>query len=271
MHTPESATERTRRRSFLEGALVTFLLGLPGIVAVGASLLDELRALPQFADTPTPSLFFIGIAQPLVLLALACLVGTALAPRVKLHSHVLYRLVGRTQPPVLFAEELPAAVGVGVALAVTVLALDGALAVVAPDLPSLGVAGGFHSTVFSVIATVPTRFLYGGITEELLVRYGFMTLVVWLVWKLVGGDRPSSGVMWTAVVVSALAFGAGHLPVLSTSPAFTPALGALAVSLNALVGVGLGWLYWQGSLESAMVGHVTFHVVVVLVSLGTVL
>jgi hypothetical protein len=51
----------------------------------------------------------------------------------------------------------------------------------------------------------------------------------------------------------------------------TPALVFQVGLLNAVVGIGLGWLYWQESLESAMVGHVTFHVVVVLVSLAIIL
>ena len=32
--------------------------------------------------------------------------------------------------------------------------------------------------------TATARLLYGGITEELLMRYGFMTLVVWIVFKI---------------------------------------------------------------------------------------
>jgi hypothetical protein len=32
--------------------------------------------------------------------------------------------------------------------------------------------------------TTFARFLYGGFTEELLIRFGFMTLVVWIVFKL---------------------------------------------------------------------------------------
>jgi Type II CAAX prenyl endopeptidase Rce1-like len=262
-----STRGRPRTRSFVEGVVLTFALGIPGILFVGASSLDELRTLPQLVDVPTPLLFLLAVAQPLVLLALACLVGTALIPRVRLHSHVLYRLVGRTQPPVLFAEELPSSVGVGVVLALAVLVLDGAFTAFVPGSASLAAVGANDAPVYSMVVELPTRFLYGGITEELLLRYGFMTLVVWLLWKLTGGDRPSAGVMWAAIVVSALAFGVGHLPVLAATAAVTPALVVQVVLLNALVGVGLGWLYWQNSIESAMAGHVTFHVVVVFVSL----
>ncbi|MFH5797905.1 CPBP family intramembrane glutamic endopeptidase [Haladaptatus sp. CMAA 1911] len=258
-----STRDRLRPRSFVEGAALMFALGIPGVLFVGASSLDDLHSLPQVADVPTHLLFLLAVAQPLVLLALACLVGTALIPCVRLHSHVLYRVVGTTQPPVLFAEELPASVGVGVVLALAVLVLDGAFAAFVPGLSSLLAVAANDATVYSVAVGLLTKFLYGGITEELLVRYGFMTFVAWVLWKLTGGDRPSSGVMWAAIAVSAVAFGAGHLPVLAATAAVTPALVVQVVFLNALVGVGLGWLYWQNSIESAMAGHVTFHLVVV--------
>ncbi len=266
MQTP-SATKRSRQSSFVKGVVAMFVLGLPGVAVVGVSLLGQLRTLPQFAGTSTPTLFFLVVTQPLLLLALACLIGTALAPRVRLNSHVLYRLVGKTQPPVLFGEELPAAVGIGFGVAIVAIALDGLFTLLVPGLSPLVAARMNDLTTLSVLETISVRFLYGGITEELLLRYGFMTLVVWGCWKFAGGKRPSSRVMWTGIGLSALVFGLGHLPAVAAFSFVTPALLVQVVLLNTIVGVGLGWLYWQESLESAMLGHVTFHVVVVAVSL----
>ncbi len=212
-------------------------------------------------------MFLLIVTQPLLLLALACLVGTALAPRVRLDSHILYRLFGTTQPPVLFGEEFPAAVAVGAGIAVVVVVLDGLFTVLVPGPSPLVATKMTDPTVLSVSENIFSRFFYGGITEELLLRYGFMTLVVWACWKLVGGKRPSERVMWTAIGVSALVFGLGHLPAVAAFSSVTPALLVRVVLLNTLVGVGLGWLYWRESLESAMLGHITFHVVVLVVSL----
>ncbi|MCO8244343.1 CPBP family intramembrane glutamic endopeptidase [Haladaptatus sp. AB643] len=266
MQTPSTA-ERARQSSFVKGVVTMFVLGLPGVVVVGVSLLGSLRSLPQFAGASTPALFLLIVTQPLLLLALSCLVGTALAPRTRLKSHVLYRIVGRTQPPVLFGEELPAAIGVGVGVAVIAIALDGLFTVLVPGLSPLVVRPMGDPTVFSVLETVSNRFLYGGITEELFLRYGFMTLVVWGCWKLAGGKRPSSRVMWTAIGISALVFGLGHLLAMVAFSSVAPALLVQIVLTNAVIGVGLGWLYWGESLESAMVGHISFGVVVMVVSL----
>ncbi|WP_435152156.1 CPBP family intramembrane glutamic endopeptidase [Haladaptatus sp. DFWS20] len=266
MQTATSTRKRTGSRSLLKAVVAMFLLGLPGIVAVGVSLLGTLRQLPQLAELPAVTLFFVAISQPLVLLAIACTVGTILAPRVNLRSRLLARLTGRIQPPSLFAEEVPIGVGVGVVAALLTLTLDFAFTLLFPVELLTTLVTGTSSSIFDVLAGIPVRLLYGGITEELLLRYGFMTLVVWGFSKLTGGERPSDRVMWAAILVSAVVFGLGHLPALSLGASLTSVAVVQTVLLNAIAGVGFGWLYWRQSLETAMVGHASFHVVFVIVS-----
>jgi len=74
--------------------------------------------------------------------------------------------------------------------------------------------------------------------------------------------------MWVAIVASAVAFGVGHLPALASTFDLTIALIIRTVLLNAIVGVALGWLFWQRSLETAMVAHAAFHIVLVTVFHG---
>ncbi|WP_458186150.1 CPBP family intramembrane glutamic endopeptidase [Haladaptatus sp. NG-WS-4] len=266
-----TVSNETRQSAFFKRFVTTFGLGLPGIVAVGVSSIDSLRELSQLSDLSTSMFFLVSVFQPLVLLAIACLVGTALAHRVRLRSHVLARVAGETRPVTLFAAEVPIAAGVGGIAALVALALDLAFVSFVPELTDVIALSADGATVASVLASVPVRFLYGGITEELLVRYGFMSLVAWTLSKLVADERPSAGVMWTAIAVSAVFFGLGHLPALAASAPLTPLLVGRTVLLNAVAGIGFGWLYWQQSLESAMVGHVAFHVVVVAASLLLVL
>jgi len=91
------------------------------------------------------------------------------------------------------------------------LAIVLAEAVLAPT--QAGAARSADATVGAVLSSVPLRFLYGGLTEELLLRWGSCRLSRSL-WKTVGRgtDRPSPRLMGTAVVVAAVAFGIGHLP-----------------------------------------------------------
>lgn len=115
------------------------------------------------------------------------------------------------------------------------------------------------------------RFLacfYGGLGEEIIMRLFLMSLVAWVlgkVWKTASG-LPSSGAFWVANIVVAVAFGAGHLPLAAQLTPLTPLLVTTVISVNALVGVGFGYLYWKRGLESAMLAH--FSVDIVLHVLG---
>jgi len=114
--------------------------------------------------------------------------------------------------------------------------------------------------------------LYGGFTEEFLLRLFFMTLLIWL-GRFLGKDeegRPALWVFWTANLLAAAVFGLGHLP--ATAAAGLPMEGLIvvrAVLLNGLGGVLWGWLYWTYGLESAILSHMAadwaLHVVFPLV------
>lgn len=156
---------------------------------------------------------------------------------------------------------------------VLILFLDVALApFVAQDLPQSAI-GATEPTVVNVLVYAPVRFLYGGVTEELLLRFGLMSTLAFVGWSVTGrqSNGPGSGVMWVAIVISAVLFGIGHLPALAQSVGLTPVLIVRTVLLNAIIGVFLGWLYWQRSLEAAMVAHATFHVPLLVLSLVQVM
>jgi hypothetical protein len=257
------------RTSFGKRFGVTLLAGIPGILAlVGYIYLTT----PPAAVPAGLSLTLLAVSSgvnSLLVLVVACLVGAYAAPRVGLHSHLTGRVEtgdgiwGRVRP------EVGLAAGLGAVGGVLILLLDVALApLVSRDLPQSAI-GTPEPTVASVLAYAPVRFLYGGITEELLLRFGLMSLIAFVGWYVTGrqSDGPGSRVMWAAIVVSAVLFGVGHLPALAQAVGLTPALIARTVLLNALAGIVFGWLYWQQSLEAAMVAHAAFHVPLVALSL----
>jgi membrane protease YdiL (CAAX protease family) len=105
--------------------------------------------------------------------------------------------------------------------------------------------------------------LYGGINEEILLRLGLMSILVWL-----GGliartpDRhPAPAVFWIANVLAAVLFGLGHLPATAVLVPLTPLVIARAIVLNGLAGIGFGWLYWKRGLEAAMLAHFSADIV----------
>ena len=57
------------------------------------------------------------------------------------------------------------------------------------------------------------RLTHGGITEELLLRWGLMTALVWLAWRFLQNRRGAvrAVFVWIAIASSALVFGAGRI------------------------------------------------------------
>lgn len=107
------------------------------------------------------------------------------------------------------------------------------------------------------------RFLYGGITEEILLRFGLMTLCVWLI-TVVVGYRTTVG-YWLSISVAAVLFGAGHLPALYGLIKSPSSLLTLYIIVgNSVAGLVFGWVYWRKSLGMSMVAHAMAHVILLI-------
>jgi membrane protease YdiL (CAAX protease family) len=117
---------------------------------------------------------------------------------------------------------------------------------------------------FGNILPLPTRLLSGGIMEELLLRWGLMTLLVWVAWRLFqkGQGRPRPACFVAAILISSVVFAIGHLPLafmLFPEPSF--ALIVFVIVANSAFGLIGGYFYWKKGLESAMIAHALTHVV----------
>lgn len=94
---------------------------------------------------------------------------------------------------------------------------------------------------------------YGGVCEEVLMRLGLMTVIVFLA-QFIGLKEASH---WAGIGISTIFFAAGHLPVNFMEYGKSPPVIARTLLLNSMVGLLFGWLYWQYGLESAMISHFT--------------
>lgn len=290
-----SRTPPHNLRQSLRGAMVLFALGMAGVVALAVTTAPSLRVLPELESVPFALLVALAAVNSTILLAVFVLLGTATAPRIGFRSHVFDWAVGRDADWSQFRESFRTAIGLGIGLFVLVTVLDAAFSpFVSLSAGSGSPAGAVPSDAESLRAlaeSLPVRLLYGGITEELLLRWGVMAPAAWAIWRLRNRDEstplersehpsqdssrshevlPATGTVWAAIVLSAVLFGAGHLPALASSFGLTPALVVRTVLLNALAGIGFGWLFWRYSLETAMVAHASFHVVLVAVSAGLI-
>ena len=106
------------------------------------------------------------------------------------------------------------------------------------------------------------KLLYGGITEELLVRWGVMTLVLWAGWRVLqrGQGRPANALVAAAVLSSAMLFALGHLPAAQAMAGeLTAPVVAFVLVGNAVFGLVAGWLFARHGLEAAIIAHMLAH------------
>jgi hypothetical protein len=243
------------------------ILWLAGVAGVLSFLLVDLHALltelhlPEGTEIPrfTPVIKVLSLVQPLVLMSIAVLLGVALASKVGLSAPVAEAAAGNGKQlaSALKPQVIPGLIG-GVAAGVGIILIWFLLK---PLLPPEFVA---RSAELNKLLPLPTRLLYGGFTEELLLRWGLMTLLVWAAWRLFQKrpGNPKAVYVIGAIIISAIFFGLGHLPfALALVPNASAALILYVVGSNSMFGSIAGYLYWKKGLESAMIAHMLAHVV----------
>ncbi|MBD2448063.1 CPBP family intramembrane metalloprotease [Nostoc sp. FACHB-152] len=241
---------------------ILFVLGSVGIVMFTIASIplveQQLAKLSPEILEKVPPLGILMLLQGLqysILLAISILIGIGCAYRVGLSSHLIDHWVFHTAKSPSFAVEMKWSLGVGAAAAIVLLLLDQLMQPVLPE--ELRAA---NNTVPSWLNLLTAMF-YGGITEEILMRWGLMSLLVWIAWKIFkqGITLPSQGIYQGAIVLAALVFGLLHLPATAAIVPLTPVVIIRALLLNGIGGIAFGWLFWQYSLEAAMLAHISFH------------
>lgn len=240
-------------------------MGMAGVLSI---LLIDLSAvlanLPAAAGSEMPFhpllIKLLSVIQTAVLLSVAVVIGIQFAPQVGLSAPAAEAFaksdsfISALKPQVV--PGLIAGFIAGVAILATWILFR-------PVLPPVFVtrAEGFNSSMPFL-----TRVLYGGITEELLLRWGFLTFLVWVAWRLFQGGRgrPRTIYLVSAIVISSVVFGVGHLPIVAALAVdFTLPIVTFVVLANSLFGLISGYLYWQKGLEAAIIAHMSTHVVIV--------
>ncbi|AFZ17596.1 CPBP family intramembrane glutamic endopeptidase [Allocoleopsis franciscana] len=241
---------------------ILFVLGSVGIVMFTITSIplieQQLAKLSPERLEKVPPLWTLMLLQGLqysVLLAISILIGIGCAYRVGLNSHLIDHWVFHTTKSPSFAIEIKWSLGVGAAAAIVLLLLD---RLMQPALPeALRAANNPEPSGLNLL----TAMSYGGITEEILLRWGLMSLLVWIVWKVLkqGVTLPSQGIYQGAIVLAALVFGLLHLPATAAIVPLTTVVIIRALLLNGIAGIAFGWLFWQYSLEAAMLAHISVH------------
>lgn len=234
-------------------------MGMIGVLSLVTSVLPGLLAGEEL-PLPIGLIIAISSLQSAALLGLAVWVGCKLAPAVGLESPSILAMVsGKPVISQLSQQWRPGLYG----------ALLGGAGLAAFNALSSSVIAPAGSGVALPVIPIVARVLYGGVTEELLIRWGLMTALLWLCWRYFQKEKDS--VTFPSVVlatfISALLFGIGHLPyVAAVVPQLTIDIVVFIVLANTSFGVLFGYLYWRHGLESAMIAHAGAHLIAFLLA-----
>ena len=215
--------------------LLAIMISLPGLLAIVT------------LAKPPPDIPAIALAvNPLVLLVVFTLGGCFAAPRMNLKSGIF---LGDAQSPAQLLFFMLLGTFVGLILGVfdqttaSVWRSDGS------ELKTLFDGADLSNLIIGIF--------YGGITEEIIMRWGLLSLIALGLSKL----SHHRFALQMAVVLTAALFAAGHLPALFL---VSPEPGSLALvrtfSLNFIAGLLFGCAYTRASLEAAFSAHMGLHV-----------
>ncbi len=229
----------------LIASVIATLLVIPYTIAIS----------PGLAEVFTPFVLIAQLIQSLILFTIAIFVGLTLIKRVGFNLPILEGWLEGKEVGSYLKSILGISIGLGILTGIIIILLS---YIFTP------VSGIFQSAEVSV--PLWKGFLasfYGGIGEEILLRLFLMTLIVWIIFKIkkTADGKPTAMGIWLAIIISAVIFGLGHLPITGTITTITPLVVVRAVLLNGVGGIIFGWLYWKKGLESAMISHFSADIV----------
>lgn len=227
-------------------ALFSVVCVFPYVLTIQGETLSKL-------GIPIGLLFAAQLLQCLILFSVTLFFGLLLAKKTGFRLPVLEAILKKENYTEGLKKILGVSVLIGAAVAIIIYVLD-------PLFTTQGAGVTTHANNAPVWQTLLAAF-YGGITEELLMRLFVMTFFVWIGMKLFRQEQPT----WTGIIIpivlAAVVFGLGHLPITASVTAITPLVVLRAVILNGIAGITFGWLFWKKGLESAIIAHFTADIV----------
>jgi membrane protease YdiL (CAAX protease family) len=227
------------------GAICGAAASFPFVFSVYA---DLLRTSP----VPLPVVVLLSLVQNSALLAVVAGIGLLITKKVGLPGapFIEARLYGTSTEKRLSSIINPALL-TGVSVGATLILLFFVL--LKEEIPKLP---------FGKAALLPLwkrllLCLYGGLTEEVLMRLFVFSLLVWLlskVWRSETGG-PRSMLFWAANIILAIVFGLGHLGSVIPLMPITANIVVAALLLNGIASFAFTLVYWKRGLEASMLAH----------------
>ncbi|WP_282043464.1 CPBP family intramembrane glutamic endopeptidase [Winogradskyella flava] len=238
--------------------LAIFLL-LTGMLGVFSLLsLDITNSIPEdmmyaVQDVPEIALKLAVLLSPTILLILGVLAGIFTYDKTQLRLSIIESILFKKQSKTRISEHLIYGTTLGIITAGVVILIS---FIFEPFLED------FLNKTKDYDIPLQVRLFYGGITEEVMIRFGVMSLIIFLLTKI--SKKSNFTIYATGIFLSAFLFALAHFPSLyAMEPNPSVALLFFVTLGNMIAGVVFGWLYWKKSLTAAIIAHMLFHITVV--------
>ncbi|TCN26185.1 CPBP family intramembrane glutamic endopeptidase [Mesobacillus foraminis] len=218
---------------------------------------EEYEKVMDSLQMPFPLLILLTSPQVFVVSLILGFTGYYLAKSAGFRLVFFENLVTRGKKAVLNANSVLLAAGLGILSGLIIQGSDRFFFM--KHIPKLQES----SPEFNVIGLLAGIF-YGGILEEVMMRLFVMSLLVWVIMKVLrypNGTPLPTWVYWSGIILAAGVFAVGHLP--ATEQLFgeiTSVLLFRCFLLNGIAGIFFGYLYWKKGLEYSMISHMISHI-----------
>ncbi len=227
-------------------SIVSIICVIPYLITVQGETLKQI-------GQPLEIIFLAQLLQSLILFSVAIYFGLRFTKKIGFKLPLIEAFLEKGNVKKVLGTFLWQSLFLGIAVALAIYALDSLFTLQGVDIST-------HTTYAPAWQTILAAF-YGGIAEEVLLRLFVMTFLIWIGMKLFRKAQPTNTIIITSIIVAAVLFGLGHLPLTATLTTITPFVVVRAVVLNGVGGIVFGWLFWKKGLESAILAHFTTDVV----------
>lgn len=264
----ENKSKKTEGKNFISRNVnwklyvILLIASILGVIAVWPYTFTIQGEVIQNLQVPLYVLLAGQLIQALVMYVIIIFIGLYLAKKVGLGLPILEGWLEGREVKSYLKSILGISIGLGILVGILIIGLDYLFSFAGVPI---------NVTQASVNPPAWMGFLssfYGGINEEILLRLFLMTLIAWIIFKIkkTQEGKPTKIGMWLAIVLAAVMFGVGHLPIVTAMTTLTPIVITRTIVLNAVGGIVFGWLYWRKGLESGMISHfsadIVLHVIV---------
>ena len=223
-------------------SLVSMACVFPYILSIQGELLKTI-------GQPIGLIFFAQLVQSLILFSIVIFLGLFFTKKINFRLPLFEAILEKRDYKKILKDILNKSVLIGAATAITIYVLD-------TIFIYLGTTISTHQN-YTPIWQKLLAAVYGGATEEILMRLFLMTFFIWLSTKIRGQNQPTKAEIIVSIFLAAIIFGLGHLPITASLTNLNPLIISRAIILNGIGGIVFGWLFWKKGLESAIIAHVT--------------